>query len=106
MPADNTLSMEPSSKHGNGNAPYPCSQRLQAPGPKEATWAIDYGWCRTSLDYHPEGYKQGSDDPRCPKDCQHKASTETAQEFAVVFVHEGAVKAAAWAKANKLKAKE
>lgn len=101
MPADNTLNQTPSAMHGNGDTPYPCHAQKNPPGPRDALWAIDYGYCRTSLDYHPPGYGQGSDDPRCPVDCQHKAPGDIAQGFGQVFETSGAMKAAEWARETK-----
>ena len=88
MPADDTLTQAPSVKHGNGDVPYPCSQAKQAPG---ATWSIDYGYCRHSLDQ-----LAGRDDKRCPSDCQHKAPVHVAEEFIEVYRAEGNAAAAAY----------
>lgn len=88
MPADSSITQGPSAKHGNGDAPYPCSQANQAPG---ATWAIDYGYCRHSLDQ-----LAGRDDRRCPADCQHKAPGPVAEKFIQVYRAEGNAAAAAY----------
>lgn len=101
MPADNTLNQAPSAKHGNGDSPYPCHAQKNPPGPRGAVWAINYGYCRTSLDHHPLHHLQGSSDPRCPSDCPHKAPRAVAKEFGGVFAREGAVAAAEWARTVK-----
>ena len=97
MPADSTLSQAPTNLHGDGVSPYQCSTR---PAPPGSDWSIDYGYCRTSLDWHGPGNPQGAGDPRCPSDCPHKAP----QEVAIGFMERwpsGATVAAAWAKAQK-----
>lgn len=102
MPADHTLSQEPSAKHGDGNAPYPCAGQPSPPGPRDAKeWAIDYGYCRTSLDHQPPHYKQGSSDPRCPRDCPHKAPSFVVVRFASIFAKSGAKKAAEFSVKHK-----
>lgn len=88
MPADDILTQAPSAKHGNGDTPYPCSQAVRAPG---ATWAINYGFCRHSLDQ-----LAGRDDGRCPTDCQHKAPGPVAEKFIQVYSAEGNAAAAAY----------
>lgn len=98
MPADTSLSSEPSQHHGDGNAPYPCHSAKTPPG---AAWGIDYGWCRTSLDWHGPDSPQGAGDPRCPATCQHKAPAEAAIEFGERFVTVGAVKAAEWTREKR-----
>ncbi|GAB2471975.1 hypothetical protein GCM10027082_24360 [Comamonas humi] len=90
MPADNTLSQSPSPVHGNGNASYPCSKADVPPG---GPGFINYGYCRTSLDS-----AAGSTDPRCPKDCKHKAPATVVEQFNQLFLQQGAQAAAAWAK--------
>lgn len=100
MPADNTL-LDLSAGHNDGALPYKCSQAAQPPGPRGAAWAINYGYCRTSLDYHPPVNPQGSNDPRCPDGCPHKAPEYVALRFSVIFAkpgeHGGAKNAAAYA---------
>ena len=100
MPADNTIP-ELSDKHNDGATTYQCATHPAPPGPRGADWAINYGYCRTSLDDQPPHYKQGSSDPRCPRDCQHKAPEYVALQFVVIFAkpgeHGGAKNAAAYA---------
>lgn len=98
MPADESLSQEPTAAHGDGIAPYWCSKADRPPGSR---WGIDYGYCRTSLDLWPESHKQGSADPRCPATCQHKAPIEVAVEFAKIYLTHGAKAAASMAKTHK-----
>ena len=98
MPADESLSQEPTAAHGDGLTPYRCSKWTAPPG---AQFSIDYGYCRTSLDHWPASYKQGSSDPRCPASCPHKAPIEVAVEFAKVFATHGANDAAAMARKHK-----
>ena len=85
MPADHTLPQEPSIHHGDGRAPYPCASGLRPPG---APWSMDYGYCRTSLDLHADGF--GSSDPRCPKTCSHKAPASLVESFSKQFEWRGA----------------
>ena len=101
MPADESLSQEPTAAHGDGLTPYRCSKAEKPP--RAAAWSIDYGYCRTSLDHWPASYKQGSSDPRCPASCPHKAPIEVAVEFAKVFAAKdgGANDAAAMARKHK-----
>lgn len=98
MPADDSLSQEPSAAHGNGDAPYWCSkvEKLPAPGAY-----IEHGYCRTSLDYWPDEHKQGSSDRRCPATCRHKAPIPVALAFAKVYATHGAKAAASMSKAHK-----
>ena len=98
MPADESLSQEPTAAHGDGLAPYRCSKWSTPP---RAQFSIDYGYCRTSLDHWPEKHQQGSSDPRCPASCPNKAPIEVAVEFAKVFATHGANDAAAMARKNK-----
>ena len=100
MPADESLSQEPTAAHGDGLTPYRCSKWSTPPS---AQFSIDYGYCRTSLDHWPEKHQQGSSDPRCPASCPHKAPIEVAVEFAKVFAAKdgGAMKAAAMARKHK-----
>lgn len=104
MPADISLSDEPTSKHGNASTPYPCSTMPHPP--QDLSWAIDYGYCRTSLDYQKPGNKSGSDDPRCPKDCPHKAPLDVVLEFDKNFKELGAKKAAEVAKSRRISSME
>lgn len=98
MPADDTIHQGSSPLHSNGDAPYQCSRW---PAPPGANWAIDYGYCRNSLDWHGPDSRQGSGDPRCPQTCPHKAPTEVAAGFYVVYAEQGARGAAAWARGQK-----
>lgn len=101
MPADESLSQEPTSAtHGDGVSPYKCSTRPKPPG---VSWGINYGYCRTSLDHWPESHKQGSSDPRCPATCPHKAPVEVAIEFAKVYKEKGAAAAAEMARQHREK---
>lgn len=97
MPADQTLPAS-SQHHRDGGVPYPCSRAAKPPG---APWAIDYGYCRTSLDWHGPGNPQGQGDPCCPALCPHKAPQHVAQRFSVEFRERGAVAAADWVRAAK-----
>lgn len=105
MPADSSLSQEPSARHGRAIDPYPCSVDPEIPG---ADWSLDYGYCRTSLDHHtsknPETLGQlltiGSGDPRCPASCPHKAPLAVAQGFMQRFP-QGVPVAIAWVKQQK-----
>ena len=90
MPADNTINQSPSARHGDGDAPYQCKDAMQAPG---ATWAIDYGYCRHSLDQ-----LAGINDKRCPSDCQHKAPEAVAVRFLEIYHADGNQKAAAYSR--------
>ena len=93
MPADHTLPST-SVHHGDASKPYQCSTRSNPPG---AAWAINYGYCRTSLDWHGPDSKQGAGDPRCPATCQHKAPEWVAIGFGKWFALDGAASAATWA---------
>lgn len=97
MPADPSIPSGPSAHHGNGDAPYPCSVK----GPGRAAFAIDYGFCRTSLDHHPASDKVGSSDPRCPAKCPHKAPEAVAIRFTKLFNWHGAASAARMARKEK-----
>lgn len=98
MPVDTTLSDKPSRHHGNGDAPYPCHAADKPPG---GAGFIDYGFCRTSLDWHGPASPQGAGDPRCPGDCPHKAPQKIAIGFGKQYAWHGAVRAAAWARKQK-----
>lgn len=98
MPVDPSITSAPSAHHGNGNAPYACSQQDAPPG---ALWAIDYGYCRNSLDLHLPADRVGSSDPRCPADCQHKAPHSVAVMFSKQFAWRGALAAAAMARQHR-----
>ena len=91
MPADTTLSQEPSERHGSARLPYPCHAW---PGPPQARWSLDFGYCRTSLDSQPPQALVGSSDPRCPRDCPHKAPHAVVTMFTRVFQQKGAKAAA------------
>lgn len=86
MAIDPGHSQEPSKHHGDASAPYVCRQW---PAKPMTPWAIDYGKCRHSLDV-----LAGMHDPRCPADCKHKASRETALAFDRVWSQLGAHEAA------------
>ena len=88
MPADHTLP-ETSARHSNAADPYPCHKRAVPPG---AAWAVDYGYCRHSLDE-----LSGEHDPRCPKDCQHKAPATVVKRFTKLFIWRGAMAASQYA---------
>lgn len=91
MPADTTLSQEPSERHGSASRPYPCHAWGSPPG---VEWAIDYGYCRNSLDSQPPQAMIGSTDPRCPRDCPHKAPQRVVVMFTRLFQAKGAKAAA------------
>lgn len=95
MPADPSISSDPSALHSNGDAPYACSAREKAPA--SADWSIQFGgYCRTSLDHHKPAHKVGSSDPRCPADCPHKAPEAVAIRFQEIFLDpNGGARAAA-----------
>lgn len=102
MPADESLSQDPTSAtHGDGVSAYTCSTAENPP--RAAVWSIDYGYCRTSLDYWPKSYQQGSSDPRCPATCPHKAPVKVAIEFANVYTQKGAAAAAEMARQHREK---
>ena len=90
MPADNTLSQAPSAHHGNAAEPYPCHA---APKPPGASWAISYGFCRTSMDV-----LHGSTDPRCPQGCKHKAPERVVVQFDELYKLRGNAAAAEYAR--------
>lgn len=98
MPADATIPQAPTAVHGNASEPYPCHAE---PEPPAAEWSIDYGYCRTSLDHQPPSARHGSTDPRCPRDCQHKAPQQVAVMFTKTFGWNGARAAAKLAKAHR-----
>lgn len=100
MPADPSLSSQPSQHHGSGDAPYPCHTWVKPPG---AAWAIDYGYCRTSLDWHGDDSPKGAGDPRCPSDCPHKAPRAVAIRFCKAFSWRGAAAAAAGSREHRSK---
>ena len=92
MPAD--LSMpERTERHGDAAKPYRCHADARPPG---AEFAIDYGFCRTSLDA-----LTGSTDPRCPQTCQHKAPAAVVTQFDKLFHWRGAAAAAGWSRARR-----
>ena len=93
MPADTSLNQAPSAHHGSAARPYACHTDARPPG---AEFAIDYGFCRTSLDA-----LTGSTDPRCPADCRHKAPAAVAAQFDKLFWWHGAAKAAKWAREQR-----
>lgn len=92
MPADHTLP-DCTERHGDGHAPYQCHARPKKPS---AAWAIDYGYCRHSLDE-----LCGLDDPRCPATCPHKAPRNVAEHFGKLFAWRGAQAAAEWAREQR-----
>lgn len=94
MPADTSLSQAPSALHGSAALPYPCHAWQSKPG---AAWAIDYGYCRHSLDA-----LTGSTDPRCPATCQHKAPAGAVIQFDKLFAWRGAAAAAEWAREQRM----
>jgi len=98
MPADATIPQAPTAVHGSGSQPYPCHA---APEPPNGPGFIQYGYCRTSLDHQPPGARHGSTDPRCPRDCQHKAPQQVAVMFTKTFGWNGARAAAKQSKAHR-----
>ena len=92
MPADPTMPAL-TAHHGDAAKPYRCHQDDNPPG---AEWAIDYGYCRHSLDV-----LTGSTDPRCPQTCPHKAPAAVAAQFDKLFLLHGAAKAAKWAREQR-----
>ena len=92
MPADLTMP-ERTERHGDAARPYRCHTDARPPG---AEFAIDYGFCRTSLDA-----LTGSTDPRCPADCRHKAPAAVVTQFDKLFHWRGAEAAAGWARAQR-----
>ena len=92
MPADLTMP-ERTERHGDAARPYRCHADDRPPG---AEFAIDYGFCRTSLDA-----LIGSTDPRCPQTCPHKAPATVVAQFDKLFSWRGAAAAAAWARAQR-----
>ena len=92
MPADPTMPAL-TAHHGDAAKPYRCHQDDNPPG---AEWAIDYGYCRHSLDT-----LVGRDDPRCPADCRHKAPAAVAAQFDKLFHWRGAAAAAGWSRAQR-----
>ena len=92
MPADMTTPAL-TAHHGDEAKPYRCHQDDHPPG---AEFAIDYGFCRTSLDA-----LIGSTDPRCPADCRHKAPAAVAAQFDKLFHLRGAAAAAGWSRAQR-----
>ena len=92
MPADLTLPAL-TAHHGDAARPYRCHADDRPPG---AEFAIDYGFCRTSLDT-----LVGRDDPRCPADCRHKAPAAVVTQFDKLFHWRGAAAAAGWSRAQR-----
>lgn len=92
MPADLTMP-ERTERHGDAARPYRCHADDRPPC---AEWAINYGYCRHSLDV-----LTGSTDPRCPQTCPHKAPAAVAAQFDKLFHWRGASAAAAWARAQR-----
>jgi len=97
MPADTSLNQAPSAHHGSAARPYACHTDARPPG---AEFAIDYGFCRTSLDA-----LTGSTDPRCPADCRHKAPPMVVAQFEKLFQWHGARGAAEFARQQRLQSK-
>ena len=92
MPADNSLPQS-SPLNSDASRPYTCHARPKPPG---AEFAIDYGFCRHSLDT-----LVGRDDPRCPQTCPHKAPAAVVTQFDKLFWWHGAAKAAKWAREQR-----
>ena len=92
MPADLTMP-ERTERHGDAARPYRCHADDRPPG---AEFAIDYGFCRTSLDA-----LTGSTDPRCPQTCPHKAPATVVAQFDKLFAWRGAAAAAGWSRAQR-----
>ena len=93
MPADTSLNQAPSAHHSDAATPYGCYYGHRPPG---AEFAINYGFCRHSLDT-----LTGSTDPRCQADCRHKAPAAVAAQFDKLFWWHGAAKAAKWAREQR-----
>lgn len=93
MPADNSLPQS-SPLNSDASRPYTCHARPKPPG---AEFAIDYGYCRHSLDA-----LTGSTDPRCPVTCQHKAPAGAVIQFDKLFAWRGAAAAAEWAREQRM----
>lgn len=93
MPADNSLPQS-SPLNSDASRPYTCHARPKPPG---AEFAIDYGYCRHSLDA-----LTGSTDPRCPVTCQHKAPASAVIQFDKLFAWRGAAAAAEWAREQRM----
>ena len=98
MPADTSLNQAPSAHHGSAARPYACHADDRPPG---AEFAINYGYCRHSLDV-----LVGRDDPRCLADCRHKAPGSVATQFDKLFWWHGAAAAAKWAREQRNGAKK
>lgn len=92
MPADHALP-ERTERHGDASRPYTCHARPKPPG---AEFAIDYGYCRHSLDT-----LVGHTDPRCPADCRHKAPPMIVLQFEKLFRWHGARGAAEFARRQR-----
>ena len=92
MPADLTMP-ERTERHGDAARPYRCHADDRPPG---AEWAINYGYCRHSLDT-----LVGHDDPRCPADCRHKAPPMVVAKFDKLFMWRGAAAAAKYAREQR-----
>ena len=92
MPADLTMP-ERTERHGDAARPYRCHQDDNPPG---AEFAINYGYCRHSLDV-----LTGSTDPRCPQTCPHKAPAAVVTQFDKLFHWRGAAAAAGWSRAQR-----
>ena len=92
MPADPTTPAL-TAHHGDEAKPYRCHQDDHPPG---AEFAIDYGYCRHSLDY-----LVGCTDPRCPAECRHKAPLSVMAQFQKMFQWRGAAAAAKYAREQR-----
>jgi len=97
MPADPTLP-HTSAHHRDGSASYPCHAWQHPPG---SDWGLEYGYCRTSLDWHGPGNPQGQGDPRCPSSCRHKAPQGVAMTFTKRLSWLGAREAARLAREHR-----
>ena len=92
MPADNSLPQS-SPLNSDASRPYTCHARPKPPG---AEFAINYGYCRHSLDY-----LVGCTDPRCPAECRHKAPLSVMAQFQKMFQWRGAAAAAKYAREQR-----
>ena len=97
------MPVDPAAGHAparTGDVPYVCSTYQQPPGASNR-FAIQHGYCRTSLDLHEPHDKIGSSDPRCPADCPHKAPHRVTVRFQDDYALHGAQAAADGARKSK-----
>ena len=101
MPVDPAAGQAPPR---TGDGPYPCRKWPLPPGASNR-FAIQHGYCRTSLDKRVAEAKCGSSDPRCPADCPHKAPLGVVEAFQETYQTQGAEAAAALARQHRAGAK-